>query len=225
MSYKVLITGSTGMVGKGVLYECLDHPDIDTVILLNRRSIDIQHPKIKELIVEDFTDLSSLTPEYSNVDACYHCMGVSALGKSEAEYKAITYDITLDLGNRLLTQNPNMIFCYVSGQGTNADSKTMWSRVKGKTEQDLKALGFRKVVLFRPGFIQPLKGITSSTGWYDLIYKVVGPLYPITRRLFPNGMTNTTSLGIAMINCLLVDTHPQILENKEINELAQTTPN
>ncbi len=220
MGYRVFITGSTGMVGKGVLLECLDHPDISGVVLVNRRPVDVQHPKIKEVIVEDFHDLKPLSNQISQLDACYHCMGVSAVGKSEEQYTAITYQISMDLATMLLTENPYMILCYVSGQGTDKDGSMMWARVKGRTEQELSELSFKKVVLFRPGFIQPLRGIQSSTSWYNTIYKLTKPIYPTLRSLFPNAITNTEAVGKAMINCLKTDAHPQIMDNQHINKLA-----
>ena len=167
MGYQVMITGSTGMVGKGVLMECLDHQDISMVILLNRRSIDIEHPKILEVFLEDFQDLSPIDHEIPAADACFHCMGISALGKNEEEYAAVTYHISMNLAHMLLAKNSAMIFCYVSGQGTDINGSMMWARVKGRTEKELTELPFKKVVLFRPGFIQPLRGIQSSTGWYN----------------------------------------------------------
>ncbi|GJM28495.1 MAG: epimerase [Cyclobacteriaceae bacterium] len=225
MNYKVLITGSTGMVGKGVLYECMDHPAISGILLLNRRAVGIDHPKITELILEQFDDFSQLPAEFLQVDACFFCMGISALGKSEQEYTRITHDITLNLARKLSGENPEMLFCYVSGQGTNANSKTMWARVKGVTEQELQQLPFKKVVLFRPGFIQPRRGIRSATGWYNLIYKISTPFYPLLKRLSGNAITNTTNVGLAMINCLLVENHPMLLDNREINRLANSASN
>jgi hypothetical protein len=142
------------------------------------------------------------------------------LGKTELEYAHITQDITLNLAQKLSEENPEMMFCYVSGQGTDINSKLMWARVKGRTEQVLTQLSFRKVVLFRPGYIQPLRGITSATVWYNLIYKVTAPFYPALKNLFSNAITNTTNVGLAMINCLLVDDHPNIMSNKDINKLA-----
>jgi uncharacterized protein YbjT (DUF2867 family) len=220
MGYQVMITGSTGMVGKGVLMECLDHPDISKVILVNRRPIDIGHPKIQEVILKDFQDLAPIDQEIPAVDACYHCMGISALGKTEEEYTAVTYHVSMNLARMLLAKNSAMIFCYVSGQGTDIKGSMMWARVKGRTEKELTELPFKKVVLFRPGFIQPLRGIQSSTGWYNTIYKVTKPIYPALKNLFPNAITNTDAVGRAMINCLKTDAHPQILDNRDINKLA-----
>ena len=220
MGYSVFITGSTGMVGKGVLLECLDHNAITRVMLVNRRNVEVQHAKIKEIIIEDFQDLTPMVAEAGQIDACYHCMGISALGKSEQEYTKITYQVTMDLANMLLAKNPQMIFCYVSGQGTDIDGSMMWARVKGRTEKELTELSFKKVLLFRPGFIQPLRGIQSSTGWYNGMYKLTKPIYPALKYLFPNAITNTEAVGRAMINCLETDAHPQILENRDINKLA-----
>lgn len=220
MGYNILITGSTGMVGKGVLLECIDHSSISGINLINRRSVDIEHPKINEMIHGEFQDFSGLSDSLRSLDACFFCLGISALGKSEQEYTRVTYDITLKLARLLSGINHEMVFCYVSGAGTNIESNSMWARVKGRTEQDLLKLPFKKVVLFRPGYIQPLRGIRSSTGWYNAVYRITSPIYPVIKSLFPNSVTNTSKIGLAMINCLTHDNHPQILDNQNINKLA-----
>ena len=210
------------MVGKGVLLECLDSPIIDAITVINRRSLDIKHPKLEELIVEDFKQSNAL--QLNGFDACYFCMGVSALGLNEAQYKAITYDLTLNFAQHLVKTNAQCIFCYVSGQGTNINSSTMWARVKGQTEEDLKSVGFIKVYLFRPGFIQPLRGIKSRTSWYNAIYLILNPFSKILKASFKNSITDTTSLGQAMINILTTDWPKQVLDNQEINKLAEYHP-
>lgn len=221
MGQNVIITGASGMVGKGVLLECLDSPHISGVTMINRRSLGMNHTKLTEVILPDFANSSSL--ELSGFDACYFCLGVSALGLNEKQYKAITYDLTLNFARHLIKHSPQAIFCYVSGQGTNVKSKTMWSRVKGQTEEDLKAMPFKKVYCFRPGFIQPLKGIRSRTGWYNTIYTLLKPLYKPLKTIFNNSITDTTALGIAMINILLWGWAHDTLDNGAINQLALKT--
>lgn len=208
------------MVGKGVLFECIDHPAISKIFLINRRPVGNRDPKITELILERFDDFSELPAEVTAVDACFFCLGISALGKTKKEYTSITRDITLKLAKKLSSENPGMIFCYVSGQGTDINSKLMWARVKGLTEQQLTGFPFRKVVLFRPGYIQPLRNIRSSTKWANLFYKAASPFYPLLKTAFASSVTNTTNVGLAMINCLLVDDHPKIMGNPDINKLA-----
>ena len=167
MGYKVIITGSTGMVGKGVLLECLDHPEIAKIVLINRRPVEIDHPKINEIIHDDYYNFSGLSEELDSLDACFFCLGISSLGKSEQEYKRITYDITLSLARTLSNINPETIFCYVSGAGTNANGRLMWSRIKGRTEQDLVTrkgveLSLALFVAFRPLRDAPFPGRDRS---------------------------------------------------------------
>ena len=168
----VLITGTTGMVGQGVLLECLDHPKSEKVISLGRSKLNIQHPKLQHIIHEDFEDYSDIRDQLANIDACYLCMGISAAGLSEEKYHKITHDYTLALAKTLLELNSEMTCSYVSGQGTDSSEKggTMWARVKGKTENDLLKLGFKQAFMYRPGMIIPLKGIKSKTKLYQFIY-------------------------------------------------------
>ncbi len=218
MGYNVIITGASGMVGKGVLLECLDSPQIAAVTVINRKPQDITHPKLTELVLPDFTD--SHTLELSGFDACYFCLGVSALGLNEKQYTAITYDLALDFAKHFIKNNQQALFCYVSGAGTNAKSRTMWARVKGQTEEDLKSMPFKKVYCFRPGFIQPLRGIQSKTGWYNAIYTVLRPIAKPLKGVFNNAITDTTALGKAMINILDYGWSHHTLDNRAINQLA-----
>lgn len=222
MSINVIITGSTGMVGKGVLLECLENSDVKKILLLNRSSVGIEHEKITELIIEDFHNLSPLREVFSGYDACYFCMGVSSFRMKEKEYNEITYKITLHLAKLLSDINPSMSFCYVSGVGTDSTEKgrTMWARVKGKTENALKKLPLKSVFLFRPGYIQPQKGIKSKTSLYNTLYIFIKPLYPIFKLIVPNKVTTTTNIGKAMICTTLKGSDKDILYNKDINELA-----
>jgi uncharacterized protein YbjT (DUF2867 family) len=224
MNLKVVITGATGMVGKGVLLECLDNDDIDSVLLINRRSIDMDHPKLKEIIHKDFHDLSSIEDQLSGYDACFFCLGISAYRMSEEDYKKITYDLTLHFANTLLKLNPEMTFCYVSGQGTDSTEKSrmMWANVKGKTENAILALPFRKAYMFRPGFIQPMKGIKSSTKMYNTMYTIIKPIIPVFKLLSPKSITDTDRVGKAMINSVTKGYGKTHLDNKDINQLAES---
>ncbi len=223
MKIKAIITGATGMVGKGVLLECLEDENVESVLVINRQSIDIRHPKLKEIIHKDFFNLSPIEDKLEGYNTCYFCLGVSALGLSKEEYFHLTYELTVNFAETLVKINPDMTFCYVSGEGTDTreESRTNWANVKGKTENKLLAMPFKKVYLFRPGFIQPLKGIKSRTKLYNAIYVVFYPLMPIMKALFPKSITTTVKVGKAMINVVRTGYEPIYLHNKEINELAQ----
>ncbi|MEN8248246.1 MAG: epimerase [Bacteroidota bacterium] len=221
MGYKVLITGTSGMVGMGVLLECLDHPDIDKVLIVNRHSIEMEHPKLTEVIAPDFIKLDKVKESFKGYDACYFCAGVSSFGLKEAEFTKLTYDLTLHFAQTFIKHSPNSIFCYVSGQGTDSTEKgrIMWARVKGKTENDIAAMPFRATYLFRPGFIQPMRGIKTKTKLYAVLYAIFKPLYLILKH-FPSTATNSTNFGLAMIRVLDENYASGILNNREINELA-----
>ena len=216
---KIIITGATGMVGEGVLFACLEHPEVKEVLIVNRKSYPIKHPKLIELIVPDFMQLDGFTDRLTGYNACFFCAGVSSNGMKEPEYRHITYDITLNFANKLVGLNPGMVFNYVSGALTDSSEKgrMMWARVKGKTENDLMKLPFKKVYNFRPGFMQPTTGQKNIKGYY----KTIGGLYPIIRRIFPNQGSTLREVGIAMINSVLKGYPKQILEIKDIKELAK----
>jgi len=216
MKLNVIITGASGMVGKGVLLECLDSPQIDSVLILNRKPINVQHAKLKEIIVKDFFDLSSIENEISGYNACFFCLGTSSIGKSETDYRKITYDLTLYVAQSLLKQNQEFSFCYVSGAGTNSESKTMWSHVKGTTENDLLKLPFKSTFMFRPGYIQPLRGTKIGVVALRIIHFILSPLYPLLK-LFPGVFTDTVKIGQAMINVILNGYEKKYLENKDIH--------
>jgi len=185
MGLKVIITGSTGMVGKGVLLECLERPEVESILLLNRKSVGITHEKIKEILQKDFQNLSPLREQFAGYDACYYCMGVSSFRMKEKEYNEITYKLTLHLAKLLSDINPNMSFCYVSGLGTDSTEKgkSMWARVKGKTENAILKLPFKSAYLFRPGFIRPMKGVKSKTPLYNSLYSVFKPIIPLIKMI------------------------------------------
>ena len=218
MKLNVIITGSTGMVGKGVLLECIDSPDVASILLINRYSVGIVNPKVKEIIHKDFFDWTPIRKELSGYNACFFCMGVSSAGMKEADYQRMTYELTLGFAKEVLPNNPDMTFCYVSGAGTSTkmDSRMMWANVKGKTENDLLHLGFKSAYMFRPGFIQPLRGIKSKTPLYQGIYNILSPFYGLLKRL-PKYITDTTTLGQAMIGVATQGYTKPILESQDIN--------
>ena len=219
---KVIITGATGMVGKGVLLECLDSNDITEVLHIGRRSLGMNHSKLKELIHKDFSEFASVKDQLIGFDACYHCMGVSAANMSKADYKIMTYDYSLALASTLYKINPNATFIYVSGQGTDSSEKgrQMWARVKGKTENDILALGFKQAFMFRPGMIIPLRGIEPSSKLYKTLIKNLGWLIWLTKKLAPNSVVNTTQIGLAMIQATKQGFMNSIVNPKDILVLA-----
>jgi uncharacterized protein YbjT (DUF2867 family) len=218
-----VIFGATGMVGKGVLLECLDDARVEHVLLVSRHPIDVSHPKIREIVHADFTAFENLTPAFADIDACFYCLGVTAVGLSEGQYHHLTYDLTLAAATALASASAGRLtFCYVSGEGTDSTEhgRTMWARVKGKTENALLRLPFKAAFMFRPGYIQPLRGIRSKTRWYQALYDVIGPFSPIVRRLFPKYVTTTTNIGRAMIHVAVSGWSRQILSSGDINQLS-----
>ncbi len=219
MKLKAIITGATGMVGEGVLHECLKHPDVESVLVVNRKPCGVKHPKFKEILHKDFADLSQIEDQLTGYNACFFCAGVSSIGKNEEEYKKITYDLTLNFAKTLLKQNDELSFCYVSGVGTNSseNGKSMWARVKGKTENDLLKLPFKSAHMFRPGYIQPIKGLKNT---YK-IYKIVSPLYPMLKKLFPKYVNTLSEIGLAMINVVRFNYDKKIVECVDIRKYSE----
>jgi hypothetical protein len=217
----VVITGATGMVGAGVLRECVESPQVDRVILLGRSRVGADHPKVGELVVADLHDVGSYEDELAGVDACLFCAGVSAAGRSEADYRRITYDLTLGIAAGIARRSPGATFCYVSGAGTSTDSRAMWARVKGRTEDDLSALPLDAYAL-RPGLIQPRHGERSRTAWYRVFYALATPFYPLLRRLAPGAVTSTEQMGRAMIALALHGADTRVLETRDINAIDAT---
>ncbi|RMG55765.1 MAG: epimerase [Bacteroidetes bacterium] len=220
----VIIFGASGMIGRGTLLECLDDPGIERVLTIGRSPVPDQHPKLRQISHSDFTDFSGIADQLQGYDACFFCLGVSAAGMREADYRRVTYDFTLAAARTLLPLNPDMTFVYVSGEGTDSSEqgRLMWARVKGKTENDLLALGFRQAVMFRPGMILPLRGIRSKTPSYQFFYSYFSWLLRAIMAVFPNAATDTTRLGRAMIT-VARDGSPQvILRNPDINALGQS---
>lgn len=218
MKIKVIITGATGMVGEGVLLECLEHPAVEQVLMVNRKHYDAEHPKLKELIVPDFFDLTKVTGELGGYDACFFCAGISSNGVKEPEYLHITYDLAMHFAETLLAINPDMIFDFVSGSHTDSSEKgsIMWARVKGKTENALFKLPFKKVYTFRPGFMKPTEGQKNVKGFY----KIIVSLYPLLRLLLPSQVLTLREVGLSMINSVLKGYPKPILEIKDIKVLA-----
>lgn len=222
MKINVIITGTTGMVGKGVLLECLDCPDVASVLVVNRRPLGRTHPKLKEVIHADFFDLTSIAGELKGYNACFFCLGVTSAGLNEKAYAHLTYDLTMSFANTFIVQNPGSVICYVSGAGTDSSEKgrVMWARVKGRTENALLAMPFRSAYMFRPGFIEPLKGIKSSTRLYNTLYVILRPLFPLFRSM-PKFATDTVRVGKAMINVATRGYEKKLLECSDINIIAK----
>jgi len=216
---KVIITGATGMVGEGVLHECLQHPQVEKILVVNRKPVGITHPKLTEIIHKDFKDLSSIRNQLRNYNACFFCLGVSSVGMKEEKYTELTYDLTLGVARVLAEENPGMVFMYISGSGTDSTEKgrSMWARVKGKTENDLMKLPFKKVYAVRPGYLHPTPGLKNVNKWYFLFTW----LYPVWRTLFPNFVTTLKQLGLAMINATLKNYPKSVIEVPDIKQLAQ----
>ena len=219
MKINTIITGSTGMVGEGVLYECLNHPDVESVLVINRRPCGVQHTKLKEIIHEDFSDFSSIESELKGYDAAFLCMGVSSIGMKEEKYRHLTYDLTIALAKPLAKLNPDITLTYVSGAGTDSTEKgrMMWARVKGKTEKALLKLPVKQAYMFRPALITPTKGLKNTY----TSYKVMKPLLPVLRFLFPNYVSSLRELGLTMINVTLKGYDKKILEVKDIVKVAK----
>ena len=222
MKYNVVITGSTGMVGKGVLLECLDHKWVEKVLVVNRSSINLTHPKLRELLVSDFMDLKNIEDDLKGYDACFFSLGVSSIGISKEDYEKITYELTMHFAKIFLDKNKDSIFTYVTGAGTDSTEKgkVHWARVKGKTENRILDMPFRAAYMFRPGYIHPYRGVGSKTIWVSLLYGIFGILYQILK-FFPRTATNSINMGRAMIYCLNGEYKEKILNNKEINEVAK----
>ena len=219
MKIKAIITGSTGMVGEGVLREALLHPDVEKVLVINRKSCGVTHPKLTEILHADFFDLSPVADQLVNYNACFFCLGVSSVGMKEDEYYSMTYTLTMNMAELLAKQNPDMTFCYVSGAGTDSTEKgrMSWARVKGKTENDLMKLPFKKAYSFRPGFMLPEKGAKNAHGYYA-VFRI---LYPVLKALFPKFVSTLKEVATGMINSVLKGYEKPVLEVKDILELAK----
>jgi uncharacterized protein YbjT (DUF2867 family) len=220
---RVIITGATGMIGKGVLLECLDHTEISEVLSLGRKSLEMSHPKLKELIHKDFSEFESVAEQLKGYDACYHCMGVSAAGMNEEQYAKMTHGYSMALASVLYRLNPKMTITYVSGQGTDSTEtgRSMWARVKGRTENDIINMGFKQAFAFRPGAIIPLRGIQPSSKLYRVLINNLTWLLKLIKKIAPNSVVNTTQIGMAMINITKHGYDKTIIDPKDILKLAE----
>jgi uncharacterized protein YbjT (DUF2867 family) len=215
---RVLLFGATGMVGQGVLRECVAARDVSEVVSIVRTPMEWIPANVTEVEHRDFFDWNGV--DLSGFDACFFCLGISSLRKSEQFYRRVTHDLTLGLAQALLSQSPQAVFVYVSGAGTNAQSRQMWARVKAATEDALVAMPFRGVYCFRPGYIQPLNGVRSKVGWYNAAYVALSWSYPLLERIAPKLVTSTEAVGRAMLK-VARDGWPQhVLETREINAAA-----
>ena len=220
---KVIITGASGMVGKGALLECLDDSRIEKVLSIGRSRCGVEHPKLDELIHANFSEFESVKDQLGGYDACFACMGVSAIGMKEVEYHYYTYDMTIALANALHSLNTQMTMIYVSGVGTDSSEKgrSMWARVKGKTENALFNKGFRQAFAFRPGMIIPKRGIRSRTRWYQWAYDNLMWLIKLLKRMAPRSIVDTTQIGQAMIQLCVSGYDKQVILPPDILELAK----
>jgi uncharacterized protein YbjT (DUF2867 family) len=218
---KVILFGATGMVGQGVLRECLLDKDLEAVLAVGRAPTGQRHPKLREILHRDFGDVTPIEDEFAGSDACFYCLGIASAGMSEEDYRRITYDYTMAAARSMAKLNPDMTFIYVSGAGTDSSERgrSMWARVKGKTENALLELPFR-AYMFRPGYIQPMHGATSRTRLYRALYAVTTPLYPIIKRIIPTRVTTTEAIGRAMIEIAEHGAPKHVLESPDINAVS-----
>ncbi|UFH56850.1 epimerase [Spirosoma sp. KNUC1025] len=218
MKIKAIVTGATGMVGEGVMLECLNHPDVEQVLVINRKPGGVSHPKLKEIIHNDFFNLAPIESQLAGYNACYFCLGVSSVGISKEDYKHLTYDLTMNFAQALARQSPDSTFCYVTGAGTDSteNGSLAWARVKGATENALMKL-FKKAYMFRPGFMKAVPGQKNIKSYY----KLLAWIYPIGRTLYPAGFCTLHEVGLAMINATTKGYEKPILEVKDIVDLAK----
>ncbi len=221
---RVIILGATGMVGQGVLRECLLDADIEEILVIGRTVTGRVHPKLREIVRDDLSDLSTVEGQLAGYDACFFCLGVSSAGMSEEAYRRVTYDLTVSVARTLAGLNPGLRFLYVSGQGTDSTERgrMMWARVKGQTENALLAMPFEAYML-RPGYIQPMHGVRSKTMLYRMIYAVAAPIYPLIRALLPRYATTTDHIGRAMITIARTGAPKRVLETRDIAAIGGAT--
>jgi uncharacterized protein YbjT (DUF2867 family) len=216
---KVILFGGSGMVGQGVLRECLMDARVEQVLLVVRKTTGAADAKVLELVHENFFDWTGVASSFEGYDVCLFCLGVSAVGMKEPEYRRTTYDLTLGVADVLLKQGVKS-FVYVSGQGTDEHGRSIWARVKGETESALMRLPFTQVYCFRPGYIQPMYGIRSKIGWYNAVYDVLGWVYPVLRRIAARYVTSTDEVSRAMVNVAAKGYPKRVLETRDIHEAA-----
>jgi uncharacterized protein YbjT (DUF2867 family) len=216
---RVLLFGATGMVGQGVLRECLLAEDFELVQTVGRTATGAQSPKLRELVQADLFDIAAMEDRLSGFDACFFCLGVTSAGMTEEAYTRVTFELTTRIAAALSRLNPAMTFIYVSGSGTNSKGRSMWARVKGRTEDALLRLPFRSAYMFRPGFIEPLHGIQSKTRSYRIFYAVLRPLFTLLHRAFPNQVLTTEEVGLAMLLAVRIGAPKPVLEARDIRAL------
>jgi uncharacterized protein YbjT (DUF2867 family) len=218
---KVILFGATGMVGQGVLRECLLDPDVQQVLSIGRSATGQHHQKLRELVHANLIDFSTIESELSGLDACFFCLGASSAGMTEENYKRVTYDITMAAAHTLVNRNDSMTFIYVSGAGTDStgSGRIMWARIKGQTENAILRLPFKAAYMFRPGVIAPLHGIRSKTTLYRVVYSLAGPLPRWLYVRFPQYVTTTEQIGRAMLKIAKLGSLKLVLENRDINQV------
>lgn len=220
----ILIFGATGMVGQSVLRECLEAAEVRRVVAVGRTPTDITHPRLTDLVTPDLTDLRAIGAQLAPFDACFFCLGVSSIGLSEPDYTRITYDLTMSVARTLVRANPQMTFVYVTGAGTDSSEKgkSMWARVKGRTENELRTLGFKAAYMFRPGVIQPMHAVRSKTVAYRLAYVLAKPFFGLMRRFWPRSIVTSIDVGLAMLTVARGGYPRAILEVADIQDAART---
>lgn len=218
MKLRIILTGATGMVGEGVLHECLENEDVESVLIIGRRTAGISHPKVKEIVHPALYDLSSIESQLEGYNACLFCLGTSSVGKKEPSFTKITYELTIGFAKTLSKQNLKLVFCYISGAGTDSTEKgrLMWARVKGKTENDLMKLPFKAVYNFRPGILSPTKGLKNTLGFY----KWLGWMIPLVKAISPKSISSLKQLGRAMIAVCKNGYEKNIIEVSDIKKLS-----
>ncbi|MFJ5834937.1 NAD(P)H-binding protein [Streptomyces sp. NPDC093089] len=221
---RVIVFGASGMVGHGALHACLRDDAVTEVLAVVRTPLAVDHPKLRQIVHADFTDYTALQDRLTGLDACFYCLGVSAVGRTEAEYTRVTHDYAVAAARALIAASPDLTFVYVSGEGTDPTGKSrqMWARVKGRAENDLRALPMA-AYMFRPGFIQPVDGAVSRTPLYRVLYRATAVVHPLLKRLLPRHVTTTDAVGRAMLAVTRPDGDaPTVLRNPDINRLAAT---
>lgn len=216
----IVIFGASGMIGSGALLECLDSEDVTSVRVVGRSPTGRSHPKLTEIQHGDLTDLGPIEDQLRGFDACLWCLGVSAGGRTEEAYRRVTIDFTRAAAEVLLRLNPGIAMCFISGAGTSRDSRQMWARTKAEAEDLLSGMGFARLVHFRPAGIQPKRGVVSKTPSYRLMYRVMWPLLGLLRALIPSQMTDSVTLGRALIRGAKGESPKDVLENGDINALG-----
>ncbi|WP_330308491.1 MULTISPECIES: NAD-dependent epimerase/dehydratase family protein [unclassified Streptomyces] len=223
---RVIVFGASGMIGHGALRACLLDDTVTEVLAVVRSPLSAAHPKLRQIVHTDFTDYTAIQDQLKDLDACFYCLGVSAVGRREEEYTRVTHDYALAVAHALYAASPALTFVYVSGEGTDSTgrSRQMWARVKGRTENDLLAMPMTGY-MFRPGYVQPVDGVTSRTRVYRVLYRVTAGLYPLLRRAFPRHVTTTDAVGRAMLAAARLNgAGPTVLRNPDINRLAAVGP-